>query len=108
MPDTRIGSKLATLRESLHLTVDELAQRCECEPSVIAALEAGELSPSLAPLLRITRALGVRLGTLLDDDAAVGPVVTRAGNLGAFSTRGPARRGVPPGSWTGSWARTRR
>jgi transcriptional regulator with XRE-family HTH domain len=79
VPDTRIGSKLATLRESLRLTVDELAQRCECEPSVIAALEAGELSPSLAPLLRITRALGVRLGTLLDDDDAVGPVVTRAG-----------------------------
>lgn len=83
MPDTRIGSKLATLRTSLHLTVDELAQRCDCEPSVISALEAGELSPSLAPLLRITRALGVRLGTLLDDDVVIGPVVTRAGEAGA-------------------------
>lgn len=79
MPDTRIGTKLATLRESLHISVDELAERCECDRAVIIALEAGELSPSLAPLVKITRALGVRLGTLLDDDEAVGPVVTRAG-----------------------------
>lgn len=81
--DTRIGSKLTTLRESLHISVDELAERCECDRAVITALEAGDLSPSLAPLLKITRALGVRLGTLLDDDAVVGPVVTRAGEVEA-------------------------
>ena len=33
---------------------------------------AEAMSPSLAPLLRITRALGVRLGTLLDDDEQAG------------------------------------
>ena len=38
---------------------------------------AAQLAPSLAPLIKITRALGVRLGTLLDDDTQVGPVVTR-------------------------------
>jgi len=81
--DTRIGSKLTTLRESLNLSVAELAERCDCDAAVIAGLEAGELSPSLAPLLTITRALGVRLGTLLDDDAVIGPVVTRAGEAEA-------------------------
>ena len=35
--------------------------------------------PDLAPLLKISRALGVRLGTLLDDHAELGPVITRAG-----------------------------
>ncbi len=74
---SRVGAKIATLRESLGLTVAELAERCECDRSVIEKLEAGEVAASLAPLIKITRALGVRLGTLLDDDAHVGPVVTR-------------------------------
>jgi len=79
-PDTRIGSKLSTLRKSRNLSVTELAERCDCDASVITGLEAGDLAPSLAPLIKITRALGVRLGTLLDDDTNVGPVVTRAGD----------------------------
>ena len=77
MADNRIGTKITTLREALQLSRDELAERCDCDASVIAGLEEGALAPSLAPLIKITRALGVRLGTLLDDDTGVGPVVTR-------------------------------
>ena len=73
----RIGGKITTLRESLQLSREELAQRCDCDLSVIEGLEGGQLAPSLAPLIKITRALGVRLGTLLDDDNNVGPVITR-------------------------------
>ena len=76
--DNRVGRKITTLRESLGLSPEQLAERCDCELGVIAGLEAGEIAPSLAPLVKITRALGVRLGTLLDDDTNVGPVVTRA------------------------------
>jgi quercetin dioxygenase-like cupin family protein/DNA-binding XRE family transcriptional regulator len=75
----RVGAKLTTLRESLGLSVDELAERCSCDAATIQQLEAGEAAPSLAPLIKITRALGVRLGTILDDDTNVGPVITRAG-----------------------------
>ncbi len=75
--DGRTGGKMRTLRESLGLSVEDLAQRCECDASTIEGLEAGEIAPSLAPLIKVTRALGVRLGTLLDDDTNVGPVVTR-------------------------------
>jgi transcriptional regulator with XRE-family HTH domain len=75
----RIGAKLTTLRESLGLSVADLAERCDCEPTLIDSLESGDVAPSLAPLIKITRALGVRLGTLLDDDTQVGPVVTRKG-----------------------------
>lgn len=77
--DGRTGGKIKTLRESLGLSVEQLAERCDCQPSMISGLEAGDIAPSLAPLIKITRALGVRLGTLLDDDTDVGPVVTRAG-----------------------------
>jgi transcriptional regulator with XRE-family HTH domain len=74
---TRIGDKITMLRESLGLSVEQLAERCECDASVIKGLEAGDIAASLAPLIKITRALGVRLGTLVDDDTQVGPVVTR-------------------------------
>ena len=67
--DTRIGEKVATVRESLGLSCEELAERSGCDVAVIERIEAGELVPSLAPLIKISRALGVRLGTLLDDDA---------------------------------------
>jgi len=75
--DARIGAKITTLRETLRLSQAELAERCDCDLAVIEGLEAGKLAPSLAPLIKITRSLGVRLGTLLDDDSNVGPVVTR-------------------------------
>jgi transcriptional regulator with XRE-family HTH domain len=75
--ENRIGAKITTLRESLGLSQDDLAERCDCDAATIAGLEDGQLAPSLAPLIKITRALGVRLGTLLDDDTNVGPVITR-------------------------------
>lgn len=77
--DNRIGSKLTTLRESLGLSVEELAERAGTEPHLITGIEQGALVPCLTPLIKITRAMGVRLGTLLDDEDQVGPVVTRGG-----------------------------
>jgi transcriptional regulator with XRE-family HTH domain len=86
MTDTnRIGGKITTLREALGLTREQLAERCDCGETVIAGLEQGELAPSLTPLIKITRALGVRLGTLLDDDTRLGPVVSRAGECNGVS-----------------------
>lgn len=75
-----IGAKITELREALLLSPEDLAERCGCEVAVIKDLEAGALAPSLAPLIKITRALGVRLGTLLDDDENLGPVHTKAGD----------------------------
>jgi transcriptional regulator with XRE-family HTH domain len=83
--DGRTGTKLATLRDSLGLTVEQVAERSGCDIAVIERLEAGELAPSLAPLIKVTRALGCRLGTLLDDDAQIGPVVTRSDELESVS-----------------------
>lgn len=74
MPETnRLGRKIATLREAHHLSQQDLADRCSCDVGIIEGLEGGELPASLAPLIKITRALGVRLGTLMDDDEQLGP-----------------------------------
>lgn len=78
MDENKLGRKIRTLRESRHLTAQDLAERCGCGLAVIEGLEAGEIPSSLAPLIKITRALGVRLGTLLDDDESFGPVYLSA------------------------------
>jgi transcriptional regulator with XRE-family HTH domain len=83
--ENRIGGKITTLRTSLGLSVDELAERSGCDASTIARLESGEYAPSLTPLIKLTRALGVRLGTLLDDETELGPIVTRKGDAEAVS-----------------------
>lgn len=70
----KLASKITTLREAHNLSQEELARRCNCDVSVVTGLEKGEMAPSLAPLIKITRALGVRLGTLMDDDDSLGPV----------------------------------
>ncbi|MDR3136124.1 MAG: XRE family transcriptional regulator [Coriobacteriales bacterium] len=85
-PPGSIGAKITELREALLLSPEDLAERCGCAVQVITDLEGGQLAPSLAPLIKITRALGVRLGTLLDDDENLGPVLTRA-NAYKGSTR---------------------
>ena len=81
--DNKIGNKIKTLREAHGLTVEELAQRCDADVKTIADIESGQAASSLAPLLKITRALGVRLGTLTDDDAQLGPVFTGAEDMAA-------------------------
>ena len=58
--DNKLGRKITTLREAHHLTCQDLADRCGCDVTVIEKLEAGEVPPSLAPLIKLTRALGVR------------------------------------------------
>ena len=71
--DNRLGKKITTLREAHHLSAQDLADRCSCDVKLVQQLEAGEVPPSLAPLIKLTRALGVRLGTLMDDDESFGP-----------------------------------
>jgi DNA-binding XRE family transcriptional regulator len=74
-----IGEKLKLVRESRKLSQDQLADRAGLKAQVVAGIESGALIPSLGPLIRIGRALGVRLGTFLDDQENVGPVLVRSG-----------------------------
>jgi mannose-6-phosphate isomerase-like protein (cupin superfamily) len=74
-----IGDKVRLVRESRKLNVEQLAERADLRMELVGRIESGALIPSLGPLIRIARALGVRLGTFLDDQENVGPVVVRSG-----------------------------
>ena len=74
-----VAQRIRQLREARHLSAEELSARCSLSAAEITAIENGRLFPSLAPLLKVARGLGVRLGTLLDDAPQPGPVLGRSG-----------------------------
>ncbi|MDR0361317.1 MAG: XRE family transcriptional regulator [Planctomycetota bacterium] len=85
-----VGRRIKTLREKRQMSIEDLAGAIPgdsvANQRLIVGLESGELIPSLTPLLQIARALGVRLGSFLDDQANPDPVVTRTDNLSQTSS----------------------
>jgi transcriptional regulator with XRE-family HTH domain len=78
MDNTKIvGEKIKSLRETKQISIEQLAERTGLAEAQIERIENNVDIPSLAPLIKIARALGVRLGTFLDDQEEVGAVVTR-------------------------------
>ena len=79
MPNnTIVGYKIKGIRESKNLTIEEVSERSGLSAEQITSIENDQNLPSLGPLIKIARALGVRLGTFMDDNDALGPVVCRA------------------------------
>ncbi len=77
--DKHVGSKITGLRELRNISRTELAERSGIAEAILADVEEGNDPPALGVLIRIARALGVRLGTFLDDTEVDAPVVTRSG-----------------------------
>lgn len=75
-----IGEKIQALRSAKEMSVKELAERTGLAEEQINRIEKNIDIPSLAPLIKIARALGVRLGTFLDDVTdESGAVICRKG-----------------------------
>ena len=72
-----VGEKIKSLRENKGILIEELAERSGLAIEQIERIENNIDLPSLAPLIKIARVLGVRLGTFLDDQDETGPVVSR-------------------------------
>lgn len=72
-----IGSKIKSIRTLKEITREELIERSGLSSEEIIQIEENKQMPSLSPLIKIARVLGVRLGTFLDDQQELGPVVTR-------------------------------
>lgn len=74
-----IGDKIKAFRETRKLTREQLAENSGLELSLVTEIEENTNIPSLSPLIKIARALGVRLGTFLDDNNHLGPEICRGG-----------------------------
>ncbi|MDR0474619.1 MAG: XRE family transcriptional regulator [Treponema sp.] len=75
----RLGERIKELCKTYSVSRETLAERSGVPQELIQRIEDGGAIPDLAPLIKISRALGVRLGTLLDDHEELGPVITRKG-----------------------------
>jgi len=74
-----VGEKIRQIREMKKVSLEELSERSGMDIMLVQKIEEDKNVPSLAPLIKIARALGVRLGTFLDDSDSYGPVVVRSG-----------------------------
>ena len=92
--DKIIGNRIKDYREMRKISRGELAQRSDLDVEQLRRIEEG-LIPSLGPLIKVSRALGVRLGTFLDDREKIGPVVVKSGqekSTISFSFKDPSSR----------------
>ncbi len=88
-----VGKKIKQLRETHKLSVEQLAEKSKTHQKFIVELESGQIVPSIAPLLKIARGLGVQLSNLMDDAPVTEAVVARQSELPetelGFSGLGP-------------------
>lgn len=63
----KLGDRIRTYRERQELSREELSRRTGLSVEFLTALEEEDVTPSLGPLLKISLALGQRLGTFMDD-----------------------------------------
>ena len=81
--ENKVGSRIRMYRERLDMSVYDLAQKSGIDEKVINAIEKGQVLPALGVLTKLSRALGQRLGTFMDDQFKPDPIITRAKDLEA-------------------------
>jgi transcriptional regulator with XRE-family HTH domain len=78
-----VRRRLRSLRQTMGLSLDELAHRTHLSASTISRIETGRRTIGLDVLLPLARALDVTLDALLDvaedDDVVIRPVPNRSG-----------------------------
>ncbi|MCR5751268.1 MAG: cupin domain-containing protein [Kiritimatiellae bacterium] len=89
--ESSVGRRIRGYRENLDMSIYDLSQKCGVDEKIINSIEKGEVLPALGVLTKISRALGQRLGTFMDDQFKPDPIVTRASDLEA---RKVAQEGV--------------
>ena len=97
-----LGEHITELRKTYSISRETLSERSGIPVELIAKIENEGLIPDLAPLIKIARALGVRLGTLLDDHEQMGPVINRAGEAASSVRFVTGLSGPPAGQATAS------
>ena len=86
--EIKAGERIRAYRERNDWSVWDLAQKSGVEEKVINAIEKGERMPALGVLVKLSRALGQRVGTFMDDQFKPDPIVTRAADIASAKVAG--------------------
>jgi len=99
--NSRIASRVRTLRTDLGMTLDALAAKCDVSRSMISLVERGESSPTAVVLEKIATGLGVPLATLFDDSSASANPVSRSDGRTPWRDpqSGYVRRNISPANF---------
>jgi transcriptional regulator with XRE-family HTH domain len=91
----KISQRITYFMEKRQITTEDLAKETNLEKDFIETMLAKNIYPPLGPLMKIARALGVRLGTFLDDQETTDPyIVYKAQRKSQFSVL--AEKNKPP------------
>jgi quercetin dioxygenase-like cupin family protein/DNA-binding XRE family transcriptional regulator len=74
----KIGPRIQTYRRKLEMSIEELSDRTGLQSSLIEDIEDSRVSPAIGVMVKLSRALGQRVGTFMDDQIARDPVITRS------------------------------
>lgn len=77
MQSKKISQRIRIYLEKKDMDIEDLAARTDLDPKFLRSVRDENVCPSLGPLLKIARALGIRLGTLLDDQVSDDPLIIR-------------------------------
>ena len=77
MKTLHIGQRIEKMLAARQIGVTELAERTGLDLPFLKSLLDDDVYPSLGPLLKVARALGVRLGTFIDDRISQDPLIVR-------------------------------
>ena len=95
MSHKKIGKKIKEFREFRNMTREDLALQANLDEGQLEQIEEKGTVPSLGHLIKVSRAFGVRIGTFLDDQEKIGPVLVKAGeekSSSSFSTKDDTSR----------------
>ena len=89
MKTGKVSKRINIYMEKRQMDVQGLADTTGLDPKFIETILKENVYPPLGPLMKIARALGVRLGTFLDDQETTDPyIVRKAGQTAEFSVLG--------------------
>jgi len=75
----KLGARVRTYREKLGLSVEDLAKNAGLDPVLVSHIEEGMVYPAISVMVKLSRALGQRLGTFTDDQFRDDPLIVRQG-----------------------------
>lgn len=77
MLTTKVGARITKYMAQNDITIETLGERTGLSTALLTGIRDEDVYPALGPLVKISRALGVRLGTFLDDQVSVDPLIVR-------------------------------
>lgn len=72
-----IGYRIKEKRKTQNMSLEDLSKATEIPIDVLKSIENEDVTPSLNPLSRISRALGARIGTFLDNEPREDPIIIK-------------------------------